>query len=108
MTKFLALGMPLHEVIRATTIAPAQAIGRGSDFGTLTPGAAADVAILRIEPGPVELVDIHGNRRQGDRSLRAVRTFAAGRELEPRPMPPAVPWIRHVASEPAAASGERP
>jgi dihydroorotase len=108
MTKFLALGMPLSEVIRATTIAPAQAIGREGDCGALTPGAAADVAILRVEPGPVELVDIHGNRRQGDRSLRAVQTFVAGRELEPREMPPPVPWIRNLASERSATSGERP
>ena len=46
MTKFLFLGMPLVEVIRATTVAPAEAIGRGGTLGTLTPGTAADVAIL--------------------------------------------------------------
>ena len=99
MTKFLYLGMPLADIIRATTSAPAEVIGREGQFGTLTPGASADVAILSLDPGPVELVDIEGNRRQGDRSFRAVRTFVAGRELEPQPMPPALPWIRLV--EPA-------
>jgi dihydroorotase len=105
MTKFLALGMPLWEIIRATTFTPAQVIGRG-EVGTLRPGAAADVAILRVEPGPVELVDIDGNRRQGERSIRSVRTFIAGRELEPRPMPPRLPWIQLVEPTEDAASNE--
>jgi dihydroorotase len=100
MTKFLALGMTLPEVIRATTVAPLEAIGRPGAGGTLTPGAAADVAVLRVVDAPVELVDIDGNRRVGERSLHAVHTFRAGRELTPRPMPPAVPWIRLVDGEP--------
>jgi dihydroorotase len=106
MTKFLALGMSLPEVIRATTVAPMEAIGRPSVAGTLTPGAAADVAVLRVDDGPVELVDIEGNRRVGERSLSAVHTFIAGRELPPRPMPPPVPWLRMVDQESAAGGGE--
>jgi dihydroorotase len=98
MTKFLALGMPLPEVIRATTITPAHVIGK-SEMGTLRPGAMADVAILRLDPGQVELFDIDGNRRQGNQSLRAIRTFIAGRELEPRPMPPPLPWIQMIDSD---------
>jgi dihydroorotase len=99
MTKFLFLGMPLVDVVRATTIAPAEAIGRGGTLGTLTPGTAADVAILSVDPGPVDLVDIYGNRRQGDRALRSIRTLIAGRQLEPCPLPPALPWIRLVEQE---------
>ena len=106
MTKFLFLGMPLVDVVRATTIAPAEAIGRGGTLGTLTPGVAADVAILSIEPGPVELVDIYGNRRQGDRHFRSIRTFVAGRQLEPCPLPPALPWIRLVDQEADGARSE--
>ena len=92
MTKFLSLGMPLAEVVRATTTAPAAAIGR-PDLGTLAPGAPADVAVLRLDREPVELVDIAGNRRVADRQLRAERTFFAGRELDPRPLPPPPPWF---------------
>jgi dihydroorotase len=107
MTKFLALGMPLTEVIRATTLAPAEAIGRGGELGTLGPGKAADVGILSIEPGPVELIDIHGNRRPFDRMIRSMRTIVAGRELEPREQPPRLPWIRLVEPEMEAARSER-
>jgi dihydroorotase len=98
--------MPLSEVIRATTVAPAEAIGRGDTLGTLAPGTAADVAILSVEQRPVDLVDIYGNRRQGDRALRSIRTFIAGRQLEPCPLPPALPWIRLVEQEPDGARGE--
>jgi dihydroorotase len=76
------------------------------ELGTLRPGAAADVAILRVEPGAVELVDIDGNRRQGERSIRSVRTFIAGRELEPRPMPPRLSWIQLVEPAEDAVSNE--
>jgi dihydroorotase len=107
MTKFLFLGMPVAEIVRATTINPAKAIGRSDEIGTLTPGAVADVAVLAIEPGPVELVDIYGNRRQFDRSFRASHTILAGRELEPRPMPPKLPWIRFVDQEPIAAENAK-
>lgn len=106
MTKFLALGMSLPEVVRATTVAPLEAIGRPGVAGTLTPGAAADIAILRVDDEPVDLVDIEGNRRVGERSLSAVHTFIAGRELLPRPMPPPVPWIRMVDREVLAGTGE--
>jgi dihydroorotase len=106
MTKFLALGMPLADIIRATTVAPAATIGH-AELGTLTPGASADLAILRIAPVPVELFDIEGNRRPFDRSIETTHTFVAGRELEPRPMPPPVPWIRYVDAETTPA-GQAP
>jgi dihydroorotase len=102
MTKFLALGMPLREVIRATTATPAAMMGH-PELGTLTPSAPADVAILSLDAEPVELFDIHGARRQFDRTLRAVQTFVAGEELEPRQPPERLPWIRLVDPESAAA-----
>jgi dihydroorotase len=85
--------------VRAVTAAPAAVIDRSGELGTLTPGATADVAILKIESESVELVDIHGARRPFDRTIRSVRTFVAGRELEPRALPPVLPWIRMVDSE---------
>ena len=105
MTKFLFLGMPLAEVVRAVTATPAAMIGRG-ELGTLSPGAAADVAVLALDAEPVALFDIEGNRRWCDRSFRAVRTFVAGHELPPREMPPRVPWIRPVAIETENTTGQ--
>lgn len=39
MSKFLYLGMPLREVVRATTARPAELIGLAGEVGTLRPGA---------------------------------------------------------------------
>jgi dihydroorotase len=49
MAKYLAFGLPLAEVIRAVTATPAAALGLPGKIGTLAPGAAADVAILKVK-----------------------------------------------------------
>jgi len=59
LSKFLALGMPLGDVVRATTMAPASAIRR-TDLGTLRPGAAGDATIFTLRPGRHELTDSTG------------------------------------------------
>jgi dihydroorotase len=60
MTKFRALGLTLPEVIRATTVAPADAIRR-PDLGRLAAGAAGDASIVRLADFPTELEDVQGN-----------------------------------------------
>jgi dihydroorotase len=61
LSKFLALGMPLADVMRATTLAPATAIGR-PDLGTLQPGLVGDATIFSLEPGQHELTDSIGSK----------------------------------------------
>ena len=48
MTKMLMVGMPLAEVIRASTSTPAKAIGYADKIGTLKVGLEADVVVLEI------------------------------------------------------------
>ena len=50
MSKFLALGVPWMEVIRASTINPARAV-RLEDRGTLRAGLLGDATMLTIEQG---------------------------------------------------------
>src|SRR5918993_5647211 len=50
MSKFLVAGMPLTEVIRASTDTPATTIKR-RELGHLSVGAEADVAVLRVLEG---------------------------------------------------------
>jgi dihydroorotase len=59
MSKLLALGMPLVEVLRAATQRPAEAIAR-PDLGKLTVGAVGDIAVLRLRPGRFTFVDAVG------------------------------------------------
>ena len=70
MSKFLCLGMPLGEIVRATTLAPAQVVGR-DDLGRLTEGAAGDATVLEIRDGSFELSDALGQTITGDRRLFA-------------------------------------
>jgi dihydroorotase len=59
MSKLLALGMPMVEVLRAATQRPAEAIAR-PDLGTLRVGAVGDVAVLRQRTGRFTFVDAVG------------------------------------------------
>jgi dihydroorotase len=65
MTKVRMLGCSLPEVVRAVTLAPAQAIGiEGYGFGTLEPGAPAHVTVFREEETPWQLEDSEGEVRE--------------------------------------------
>jgi dihydroorotase len=76
MSKFLALGLSLEEVVARTTLHPARALGL--DAGTLRVGAPADVAVLELLDGPVEFEDTWGHAFAGERRLRTVTTVQRG------------------------------
>jgi dihydroorotase len=50
MSKFLCLGVPLDDIIRRTTLNPAQMIHR-PELGNLSVGSTADIAVLEILKG---------------------------------------------------------
>ncbi len=77
MSKFLNMGMSLAEVIRRSTWNPAQEIRR-NDFGHLTVGAEADIAVFGLERGKFGFLDSAGARRDGDRRLVAELTVRKG------------------------------
>ena len=70
MSKLLSLGMPLTDVIRASTVAPARAIGR-DDIGHLMLGAVGDASILDLAEGSFDYRDVLGETRQGRQRLSA-------------------------------------
>jgi dihydroorotase len=78
MSKFLALGMPLTEVIRATTWTPAEVIRRPA-LGHLDVGSDADVAVLRLRDGAFGLTDSRGYRLPASQKMEAELTIRAGR-----------------------------
>ncbi|MEF8816723.1 MAG: amidohydrolase/deacetylase family metallohydrolase [Salinibacter sp.] len=77
MSKMLALGMGLEEVIRASTWQPAQIIQR-PELGNLDVGAPADVAVLDLRKGSFGFVDVDGDRREGAQKLVTELTVRAG------------------------------
>lgn len=78
MSKFLALGLSLEDVIRRSTVNPARAIDRDPMLGTLPVGASADIAVLELTEGDTEFVDTRENTRRGTQRLQAVSTIRAG------------------------------
>ena len=82
MSKFLHLGMPLVDVIRASAIRPAQSIGWDDRIGSLEVGRTADVAVLALEEGDFTLSDSSKQPETATRRLVARHTIFAGRLLD--------------------------
>ena len=82
MSKFLHLGMPLVDVIRASTIRPAQTIGWDDRIGTPEVGRTADVAVLAHEEGEFTFSDSSKTPEPATRRFVARHTICAGRLLE--------------------------
>jgi dihydroorotase len=78
MGKFLSLGMPLADVVRAVTAAPAKVIGRAGKLGTLAPGAVADVAVYELQEGSFDYEDAHGQHITGRHRFVPTLTLRAG------------------------------
>ena len=79
MSKMLACGMPLRDVVASTTVNAARVFPAFKDRGTLKTGAVADVAILELREGPFEFEDNYGNRRNGGQRLFPTGTVLAGK-----------------------------
>jgi len=93
LSKFLALGMSLEDVINAATVRAAEAMGMGDEIGTLKVGALADVALFNILEGDFPFYDVHMNQRNGKQLLRNTMTIINGRELPRTSDGPTAPWI---------------
>lgn len=77
MSKFLAMGMSLPDIILRTTWNPATAIRR-PELGHLSPGVEADVTVLNLRQGNFGFMDIRRTRLQGTRKVEAELTIRAG------------------------------
>jgi dihydroorotase len=78
MGKFLAMGVPLQQVVAQSTWNPAREI-KQEGLGHLSVGAVADVAVLRLEKGQFGYIDMHGARLAGPERLAAEMTLKDGR-----------------------------
>jgi len=84
LSKFLALGMDLGEVIAAATERPAAIVGKGDGLGRLEIGGVGDVAILELQEGEFELMDCHRQTLTARQKLVSAETIRAGRLMEVR------------------------
>lgn len=77
MSKFLAIGMPLQDVIRAATSNVARVLRRDK-LGTLKVGAVGDATILEIRNETVEHVDVVGEIIRSNKQLGCAGMIIGG------------------------------
>ena len=78
ISKFRAMGVPLDDLIRRSTVNPASEIRR-PDLGTLSVGREADIAVLEEQHGRFDYVDCGFARLSGNVRITARMTVRAGR-----------------------------
>jgi dihydroorotase len=80
MSKFLAMGLTLEQVIERSTLNPAKAIRR-ADLGSIEEGGIADIAVLEMRTGQFSWLDSGHAKLTSDKELRCVLTVRNG-EIE--------------------------
>ncbi|MBK8505956.1 MAG: amidohydrolase/deacetylase family metallohydrolase [Saprospiraceae bacterium] len=78
MSKFMAIGLSLQDVILRTTWNPAKVISR-PELGNLDVGAVADVAVLKLWDGEFGYSDVRRLTVDGTKKIEAELTIRAGR-----------------------------
>src|SRR5262245_34582373 len=78
MSKFMALGFTLEQVVQMATAVPADLINRLPRLGSLQVGAPGDATLIEVVNGPVEFVDTRNNKRSGKAYIRPVQALLAG------------------------------
>ena len=79
MARMEAIGMRRMDVLRATTISAARMLRLDGEVGSLKPGKAADIAVLREVPAQKQQRDSCGNELTLRRILTAEMTILAGK-----------------------------
>ena len=91
MSKFLAMGVPLDDVIRRSTVNPASEIHR-PELGTLSVGKEADIAVLDLMKGHFSYIDCGVAKMDSNVQLAARMTIRGGRILWDPSGLSMVPW----------------
>lgn len=97
MSKFLNMGMPLEDVIKANSSKAAEVIKR-TDLGHLSAGAEADIAVLNLRRGRFGFIDTAGGKLAGDQKLECELTVKGGQ----------VVWDLNGMSRPLWTEGRKP
>ncbi len=78
MTKHMALGMRLADVVTAVTTNAAEQMRTAGDMGTLRKNTCADVSVFKLVDANVTYRDAHGNTLSGDKLLVPMATIIDG------------------------------
>ncbi len=78
MSKFLAMGLSVDQVVARSTWNPAREIHH-EELGNLSPGSPADIAVLRLVKGNFGYIDMYGARMNGNEKLECELTLRDGK-----------------------------
>ncbi|MBV9267119.1 MAG: amidohydrolase/deacetylase family metallohydrolase [Acidobacteriaceae bacterium] len=78
MSKFLALGLSVDDIIARSTWNPAREIHH-PELGNLSVGSPADVSVLRLRDGQFGFTDMYGARLEGKQKLECEMTVKNGK-----------------------------
>lgn len=81
MSKFMALGFSLEDVVEKTTWAPRKAL-KLTEVGTLREGSRADITVFSVEEGSFEFGNSDGHTRRGSRRIVAHHVYKDGERHE--------------------------
>jgi dihydroorotase len=86
MSKLLALGLPLPDVVAMATCNAAAQIGRADTLGSLAVGREADLSVMRLVGGDWTALDSQRQERMLHQRLVPEFTVRAGEVIAPRPL----------------------
>lgn len=86
MSKFMALGLDLKQVIEMATINPARAISTEDRRGSLKPGMDADVSILELLSGTWKLEDSEQQTLEATKLIAPTMTIKSGQLIPAQPV----------------------
>jgi dihydroorotase len=82
MSKFLCMGMPLNDVIAASTVNAGIALQR-PELGSFKPGCVGDATILTVADGKFDYEDVTGEHMIGDKRILSEGVVIGGRWWHP-------------------------
>jgi dihydroorotase len=86
MSKFLCMGMPLPDVVAASTVNAAMALRR-PELGSLKPGSAGDATLISVQQGQFDYADVVGEHLTGDRKIVSEGVVIGGAWWHPKQSP---------------------
>jgi len=87
MTKVLALGAGLREVLEGVTVVPAHFLGRDDRLGTLAVGREADLTLFSVQSRETSLTDSEGETLVAPQRIAPVYAIRGGRVFRCSPLP---------------------
>jgi dihydroorotase len=85
MSRYMALGLSLAQVIQMATAAPARALGLSAGKGSLAVGMDADISVLEVKTGEWEIPDSTGKLLKLEKLLTPLFCVKGGEVIRSNP-----------------------